>query len=277
MKLMNKLGFLSALVLLSAICSQVAAQSVSVSPSRLYFKELPGGYKSQKIRITNNGSKAETFQVTFSDFSSGGNQGKTQVAKQGDNVRGCSQWLSASPGFFELAPGVTQDVDVLIQVPNLAEANNARWAVASVKISKEKSGSSEKGSDVTGMQILQSFQFLIHIFQTPPTVSLKALDVLSFKDLTAVSDSVQVLGMEVENVGETILDCASYIDVVNIQTGASNRYKNKGFTILPEGKRLVKFNIPAELSKGKYSVLGVVDYGSDSDLAGAELMIEVKK
>jgi len=29
------------------------------------------------------------------------------------------------------------------------------------------------------------------------------------------------------------------------------------------------------MTKGKYNILGVLDYGSDSDLAGAELNIEI--
>ncbi|TLX74919.1 hypothetical protein E9993_10990 [Labilibacter sediminis] len=81
--------------------------------------------------------------------------------------------------------------------------------------------------------------------------------------------------MEVENVGETILDCAPYLDVVNLKTGESRRIKRKGFSILPEGKRMIKLSLPSDLPAGKYSILGVVDYGSDTDLAGAELELVI--
>ena len=273
---MNKIGLISAMFILVSATMQMMAQSVSVSPSRLYFKELPGGFKSQKIRVTNNGTKSETFQLGFNDFASDGNKGKTQIVKGEDNLRGCSQWLSASPSFFELAPGVTQDVEILMQVPNTPEAKNARWAVAAVKLAREKTGSGEKGSDVTGMQILQTFQFLIHIFQTPPTVTYKEANVLSFTRLSTSQDSVQVLSMEVENAGETILDCAPYLDVVNLNTGESKRIRNRAFSVLPEGRRAIRFTLPGDLAKGKYSILGVIDYGSDSDLAGAELTIDIE-
>ena len=170
-----------------------------------------GGYKGQKIRVANNGTNKQTFQITFNDFSSTGNKGKTQILKEEDNNRGCAQWLAASPAFFELAPGVTQDVEILLQVPNVPEANNARWAVANVKLTRERTGPQASGEDVTGMQILQTFQFLVHIFQTPPSVQYKEAQVLSFKDVTTATDSIRILGMEVENVGETILDCAPYL------------------------------------------------------------------
>jgi len=133
----------------------------------------------------------------------------------------------------------------------------------------------DKGSNVTGMQIIQTFQFLIHIFQSPPTVTFKQADVISFKDVSEPGAEEKTLTMEVENSGDAILDCAPYLDVVNLNTGESRRIKGKGFTILPGGKRVVKFTLPKGLSKGKYNILGVVDYGSDADLAGAELNIEI--
>ena len=272
---MKKRSFFSALLIIVVFSSGILAQSVSVSPSRLYFKEPPGGYKSQKIYVTNNGKKSETFQVLFHDFRSEGNKGKTQVVKDGEYEHGCSKWLSASPAFFDLAPGQTQEVDILMQVPNTPEANNSRWAVALVKLSKENTGPQDKGNNVTGMQIIQTFQFLIHIFQTPPSVTFKQADIVSFKDITTPQDESKVLQIEVENTGDAIIDCAPYLDVVNMNTGESRRIKGKGFTVLPGGKRQVRFMLPKGLPKGKYNILGVVDYGSDSDLAGAELNIDI--
>lgn len=264
---------LTAMFLISP-CSVLIAQNVAVSPSRLYFKEAPGSSRAQTIRVTNNGDKPESFQVTFNNFASEGNQGKTQILEDGDE-RGCAQWLSATPAFFELQPGTSQEIKIMLQVPNTPEANNVRWAIAAVKLAKEKTGSGSGSDQETGMQIVQTFQFLIHIFQTSPAVKHKEANVLSFKKLSQAGDSVQVLGMEVANVGETILDCAPYLDIVNISTGVSQRVKTRGFSILPGGQREIKLNLPKDLPKGKYSVLGVIDYGSDSDLAGAELELEL--
>jgi len=273
---MKKVIVLSVCVFLGGVLSQLQAQSVSVTPSRLYFKESLGAYKSQKIRITNNGNKTETFQVTFNNFGSEGNKGKTQIIKDENYTHGCSQWLSAAPSFFELAPGVTQDVEILMQVPNVAEANNSRWAVANVKLSKENTGGGNGSNNETGMQILQTFQFLIHIFQTPPTVTYKEAHITSFVDGGKSTKGEQMLLMEVENSGETILDCVPYLDLVNLKSGEASRVKSKAFTVLPAGRREVRFYLPTALSKGKYSILGVVDYGSDSDLAGAEMEIELE-
>ena len=266
---------LTGLALLMLVSIGTVAQSVSVTPSRLYFKEALGAYKSQKIRVTNNGTKAETFQVTFNNFGSSGNKGKTHLVEDENYEHGCSQWLSASPAFFELAPGVTQDVDIMMQVPNVPEANTSRWAVANVKLSKENTGGQDGASNETGMQIMQTFQFLIHIFQTPPTVTYKEANITSFVHKGANDKNQQELVMEVENTGETILDCAPYLDVVSLKTGETTRINSRAFTVLPGGKREIRFQLPSALAKGKYSILGVVDYGSDTDLAGAELELEI--
>jgi hypothetical protein len=171
---------------------------------------------------------------------------------------------------------VTQDVEILLQVPNVPEANSARWAVANVKLSKENTGGKSGSENETGMQIMQTFQFLIHIFQTPPTVTFKEASIINFLHKGASAKNEQVLVMEVENTGATILDCAPYLDVVNLRSGESTRVKARAFTVLPEGTREIKMHLPSALPKGKYSILGVVDYGSDTDLAGAELEIEIK-
>jgi P pilus assembly chaperone PapD len=253
------------------------AQSASVTPSRLYYKVAPGGYKSQKIRVTNNGKTAETFKVEFADFSAPGKKGKTLVTPAGEtNPRGCSQWLSASPAFVEIAPGETKDIQLLLQVPNIPEANNARWAVAVVKLTKENKGGGDGGSDVVGMRILQSFQFVIHIFQTPPSVTFKEAIIQKFYRDSLSTDSVVTLKMEVKNTGEAIVDCAPYLDIVNSKTGEKITIKNKGFTVLPGGERELVFKLPKKLAKGTYDVLGVVDYGSDSDIAGAELKLQIE-
>jgi len=263
------------LLLFTALSGPLFAQSVSVSPSRLYFEGDLGDYKSQLIRVTNNGQQTETFLVSFNSFMSEGNKGKTKLVDAENNTHSCAEWLSASPAFFELQAGQTQDVQVLLQVPNTQEANSVRWAVASVKVTKENTGLNEQGSDVVGMQILQTFQFLIHVFQTPPGITHKEAQVDNFKMKSMPGDSLQVMTMDVHNTGPTILNCAPYLDLVNLNTGEMQRIKNKGFTVLPNGIRQIRFILPSELETGKYSVLGVIDYGSDSDLAGAELTVDI--
>lgn len=271
-----KLKKLSFLLLFSTLAIIGYSQSASVTPSRLYYKVAPGEYKSQTIRVTNNGAKAETFKVSFANFSSEGNKGKTTIDTTLNDSRGCSQWLSASPSFFEVSPGETKDVEILLQVPNTPEANNTRWAVTSIKLARENTGNAEKGKDVVGMQIIQTFQFVVHIFQTPPSVTFKEATILKFYKDSLASDSAIRLNMEIKNSGEAIIDCVPYLDVVNMNTGEKTRVTNRAFSVLPGGQREIFFYLPKKLKKGEYNILGIVDYGSITEIAASELNIKIK-
>lgn len=277
---MNKIVLVLASFLIS---TALFSQSASVSPSRLYFDVSPGEYKSKTIRVTNNGKSKESFKVSFIDFNSPGSEGKTKLDSSGSQ-HGCSEWLTASPSFFELEAGESKEVEVLLQVPNIPEANTVRWAAASVKIARENK-EFDKGADVkSAMQIVQTFQFIIHIFQTPPNVTFKEAVINSFErtkpveikttDSTATQDIA--LKMTVENTGDAIIDCAPYIDLINLDNGDERRVKQKGFTVLPGGVRTIVFTIPNDLPKGNYSALGIVDYGSNTDLAAYEIDLKIE-
>jgi P pilus assembly chaperone PapD len=272
---MNKNYIVLFVFLLASIVAY--SQNVSVSPSRFYFNVSPGNYKSQKLRVTNNGTKPQTFTVNFVNFGSSGNKGKTQIDTNRTSAHGMADWLSASPSFFELGAGESKEVDILLQLPNIPEANSVRWALASVKISKENTGPTEKGENVTGMAIVSTFSFLIHLFQTPPSVTYTEVIVEKFyEDTINSNDSIRVLVMDTKNIGDAIANCVPYLDMVNLKNGEKRQVKTKGYTILPGGVRQIKFIIPSDLSKGEYNILGIVDYGSETDIAAMELNIKIE-
>ncbi len=264
------------LILVTLIASNVYGQSVSVSPSRLYYTVSVGEYKSQIVKVTNNSDKKQSFILSFADFEAKGIKGKTAIMKQGESEHSCSKWLSATPSFFEIEAGETQDVQVLLQLPNTPDANKVRWATMNIKLAKERKAPGKNDDKTVGLGILQTFQFVIHIFQTPPTVTHKEAKIISFKEIKTANDSIRTLQIHVENTGQAIVDCASYIELTNLNTGETIREKPIAFTILPGSERLAYFVLPKKLKKGKYSILAVVDYGSDDTIQAAEMNLVVK-
>ncbi|HRH66582.1 MAG TPA: hypothetical protein PLU53_09825 [Bacteroidia bacterium] len=251
------------------------AQSVSISPSRLYYKVGIGEYKNQEISVTNNSSQRQSFTVLFSDFEPAGIEGKSRFMEAGESSNSCSRWLSATPSFFEIEPGQTQKIQVLLQVPSSPDANKVKWAAMRIKLTKEKKASDLNDKSAIGLGVNETFQFVAHIFQTPPSVTMKSAEIESFKDVKFDDDRGRILVLNMRNTGEAILDCASYLEFTNLQTGEEERLKPVAFTVLPGGSREIKFAVPKSLSKGKYSVLGVVDFGSRENVQAAELQMEV--
>jgi len=253
-----------------------SAQSVSLAPSRVYFKASPGETKKQVVHVTNSSQAKQSFTITFGDFSATGTDGKTQLMKGGESEHTCASYMSASPSFFELEPGKSQDVEVIIDLPNIPESNKVKWGTMMLKLTKEKTQANKGENDGVGMGILETFQFVVHIFQTPPNITLKQAEIESFKEVTTAQDTARMLSLTTKNTGDAILDCASYLEFSNLHTGFEQRSKPAAFTILPGGGRQMKFSVPNHLPKGKYTVTAVVDIGSKDAVQAAEMEIEIQ-
>jgi P pilus assembly chaperone PapD len=238
---------------LTIVCFSGFAQSVSLSPSRIYFKAAPGEVKKHVVHVTNNSTTRQSFTVTFADFAAPGIEGKTQLLKAGESEHSCSRYMSASPSFFEVEPGKTQDIEVIIDLPNLPEANKVKWGTMMLKLAKEKTEANRNLKDGVGMGIIETFQFVVHIFQTPPSVTLRQAEITNFSEVIA-SDKKRTLELITKNTGEAIIDCATYLEFTNLKTGYEQRTKPIAYTVLPEGSRLNIFYVPEYMPAGRYTV-----------------------
>jgi hypothetical protein len=117
----------------------------------------------------------------------------------------------------------------------------------------------------------------VHIFQTPPTVTAKNAEIETFTEVTTEKDSTRMMLLRVKNSGEAILDCVSYLEYTNLQSGEEQRQKPIAYTLLPGTARELKFPISSALPDGKYSLLGVVDYGSRENVQAAETEVTIKR
>lgn len=244
-------------------------QKISTSPTRLNYKVSPGGSSTGLITVTNNAEKRQTFTVDFGDFDAS-RAGKSKFLEKGVLPRTCANWLSATPSLFELDPGESQQIRVVMDVPQDSTALIARWAVAYIRLSEERQVSQEN-SDGLVVNLNQAYRFGVYIFQTPPNAVYAKGELIDFKQ-----DDDQLV-LRLRNVGETFLKCNSYAEFTNLQTGEISRLKPRNFTVLPASNRDVTFIIPNDYPPGKYSVLGVLDYGNRDEVEAAELEIEIKQ
>lgn len=274
---MNTIRRKSAILLFSILASGFAyGQSASVSPSRLYFNAGPGQSQTRQITVTNNSETPQSFTVSFADFSSPGTDGKTELVDPGENPNSASRWLSASPSLLELNAGESRDVEIILQLPDSPDAAKVIWATTLVKLARERTQPPGLGEDAMGFGIMHTFQFVIHVFQTPPNITFKDARILAFEDIGKDEDGKRTLMLHVENTGEAIIDVAAYLELTNLRTGETNRERARAFTTLPGHSRRMNFNLPENLAPGNYSVLGVVDYGDREAVIAAELNITVE-
>ena len=273
---MNALKRNIAILFLTLAGTLVYGQSASVSPSRLYFNAEPGQTQVRRITVTNNSETPQSFTVSFADFSSPGTDGKTELADAGESPHSASRWLSASPSLVELAAGESRDVEVILQLPDSPEAAKVVWATTLIRLARERTQPPGLGEDAMGFGIMHTFQFVIHVFQTPPSVTFKDARILAFKDSGKDDVGKRTLMLHLENTGEAIIDVAAYIELTNLRTGETIRERARAFTTLPGHSRKMNFNLPENLVPGDYSILGVVDYGDREAVIAAELNITVE-
>ena len=270
-------SLLSRLIMICLIISNAQAQNVAVSPSRLYYKTPIGEYKVQEVTVTNSATIPQSFTVSFGDFEPSGTQGKSQIMKKGESPNSCAEWLSAEPSFFEIGPGQTQKIKILMQVPSSPDANKVKWSAMQIRLAREKKAADLNDQNAIGLGVTETFQFVVHIFQSPPTVTVKNAEIESFSEITTDKDSIRIMMLRVVNSGEAILDCVSYLEYTNLSSGEENRQKPIAYTLLPGTARELKFPISSALAEGKYSLLGVVDYGSRENVQAAETEVMIKR
>jgi len=80
----------------------------------------------------------QSFELTFGDFAAPGSAGKFTLLKAGESPNSITKYISANPAFFELEPGQTKDVQILLELPNLPESNKAKWGTLLVKTCQRK-------------------------------------------------------------------------------------------------------------------------------------------
>jgi hypothetical protein len=243
------------------------AQKISTSPTRLNFKVPPGGSQRGKITVANNSEESQAFQVDFGDFDAS-RSGKSQFLQKGELERSCADWVSADPAYFELGPGEQQEIMLVMDVPQDSSALMARWAVAYIRLAQERQGQ-DRNSDGLIVNLNQSYRFGVYIFQTPPSVTYSKGEVIDF------THKENSLVLRLRNVGETFLKCNSYAEITNLSNGETTRLESKSFTVLPASNRDVVFELPSTYAPGRYSVLGVLDYGNRDEVAAAEIEITI--
>jgi hypothetical protein len=247
---------------------------VSVSPSHFHFTQEQGQIKTYDITVKNTTSTAKSFNVNIYDFDMNG-KGKSSFLPPGDGKYSLSKWMNISPTFIELEPFKTKKVKVTISVPSDDNGRKAAWSILMIEQEAPRSNlvNTKKDGNTVAFGIVPTFAFGIFAYQNPPNVLTNNIEFTEFQFLE--NDAVNKLLLEVQNKGDGIAYCTSYIDLTNLDTGEQQRLRVKNFTIVPDLTRDFIFNLPQTLQKGKYLAVGVLDYESSEEIQAAKLEFEI--
>jgi hypothetical protein len=125
------------------------------------------------------------------------------------------------------------------------------------------------------MGVIPTFSFGIYVYQNPPNVVINKVEITNFsKSLNPKGKTV--LELKAKNTGDGMPFSTSYVELNNIKTGKKIKLGKKMFTILPDHERVFSYELPDNLEKGEYSVLGVLDFGSKTEIGGATLDLKIE-
>ena len=262
--------FLLSLLLLVCFSVHSKAQNLGVHPTTLEFNLINGQSETQVINISNGSDKKVQFKLYLNDWirdSVGGHA----YFEPNTQPRSCSRWVTLSKNFVELEPGQFTTVNVKLQLPDSpAVTNQMKWSMLFIETVEEQVNNGNKGAAATVKNLLR---IGVHIYQTPPTLTKKQMKVYEIKPVPNAKNTYQVV---CQNVGDMMLECKSYIELSSMADGKKTKLEPVEFPVFPGQKRYVTFQLPANIAKGKYSALGVVDAGEDLSLEAVESTIEVE-
>lgn len=243
---------------------------VAVSPSSFHLSMKPGSSAVKEITVNNDTKNNYKFNVGTTDF---------EMNKQGDPVSspGCkyalSKWMTISPTYFELKPHQKQKIKLLITIPDTAFF--AAWSIVALdQVSDRPKLDVEPSDKNIAFGVINTIGFGVYVFQNPPNVKINNVEIKKFT--LSEKDSVKIITMEVKNTGDGIGYSTAYVELTNLNNGKTQKLPVTRFTILPQFEREFSFLIPKIIEKGKYSVVGVLDFGSKEEIKAAELEFEIQ-
>lgn len=264
--LRTKLTFL---VLL--LTSLIYAQDFEVSPVVMNFNADPGEIQKKQINLINHSSQPQKYTLKISDYSLD-KDGNKKMVQLGNNKRSCADWLTLNPSFVELRPNQSSTIDVLMTVPK--DGFNAKWCMIHVEATKEQSAFEVDKNLATGVLITP--RIVIQIKQSPRSNNNYRATISNLREITKPGDKERNFVATVTNIGDNIIDAKITLALANMETAKEEKFSTVKVTVYPDGYREVKLQLPANLTKGKYALAAILDYGHRQPLGGTQLMLDVK-
>ena len=248
------------------------AQRINVNPTILTFNESAGQSSTQLLTITNLSNKVQAYQLSLGDWIRD-TTGEHRYYAPGTIKRSCANWVTFDNAVVEVDPQKSKDVRVTLTIPaDSAATKEMKWAMIFVQNVQEQTGNENKAVKLKAT-IKEIYRIGIHIYQTPPNVNKKEAKAIS---LAQNKDNKDLFDFTMVNSGTTMLDCKVRLVLTNLANGTEIKLDEQSFPVFPEGKRIVKLEIPKTVPNGKYSMLGILEYDPDMPLEAIESSLEKK-
>lgn len=252
---------------------------VAVSPSTIRFNAKPGAVQTRTVKVTNDTKREYNFQLKFQDLMYDPINGEEKAAKK-DYRYALSRYLSLSPSYLQLKPRESKVISITANVPAGDSNAIALWTQLIIDQVFDRKPLEIPGADknVIGLGIKAGMGFAVNIYQNPPNVKSKDIEVvkLKYNPKDPSKKRNATINAKVKNKGDGIGYCLFYIEFTNLTTGKQSKEKVKQFSILPGLEKTFTHDIAEDFPKGNYSALMVLDFGDPETIQSAEIDFKVE-
>jgi len=252
----------------------ITAQTISFSPTRVFFEGNPEETVTEIITISNSGKDTYEFIVHIQDWKrdSLGNKLYFPMATLPNSN---AKYIGLSTTNLKVEPGERKTFPISISIPkevNSSSTNSMLFFTQTNALEPNTKGKS-------GMGIKTSLELGIQLFYTPHETKIGDLDFLAFEhqNETVQGKQVKRLAIKLKNTGEVNKDSFIKFELTNKLTGEEIKIKSIPIAIMPLDYQWVYCPIADTLAEGEYLAVAILESGADNNLKVAEKNIYVKK
>lgn len=236
-----------------------------MSPTRLFLTGNPGETITEPVILSNSSDKDYVFNINFKDWEREENGNKIYY-EPGSLKNSNASWLSTFESNVNIPAGTTKEILVSMQIPKDASKSAL---TNSMLFFTQISTQSDKTQATSGIGIIALFEFGLHVYYTPPSNSLKSMEITAIEEITNdISDEKRV-AISIINDGNTVNDATVQFELTNIETGEEIKLDPKPISSMPGTAQVIHFILPKDIS-GKYLGVTIIKMAGTNDLRVGE-------
>jgi len=260
------------------VYQQAAAQAVSFSPTRVFFKGNPGETVSEVITISNTSKLPYEFVTSIADWKRD-SVGQKEYAEMGTMPHSNAKHIQLSGTTLQVNPGEQKSFTVSMIIP----VNPSSSIASNSMLFFTQTNAQEPDMDgKSGVGVKVSMELGVQLFYTPYDSKPGDLHFLAFEKDETISDDNALnsrnirLAVKFQNTGEVNKDGFVRFELTNKQSGDEVKAKPIPIAIMPHDEQWVYYTLPHPIDEGEYLAVAILDAGNNFDLKVAEKNIHVQ-
>ncbi len=252
-----------------ALCAH-GQSSFQVESSRLFFSEPAAGVApATKLKVKNPGTNRLVIRASCSDWQRD-SVGDKKYFPPGTLETSCCPYLTVQPETIELGPGQEQELLITLN-PTAQSQRMLNGMLMLTQVNEEV----WQGKAKTKAQIMFRMRIGVHLYYTPKHVTKRSLSVDTLLVKSGINE-LKPLQVKIHNTGDLNLDSHVRFELTNLQTSQEYKVESLAVNTMPAEIIWLKTELPANLPKGRYLIVAIVDSGPESQLEVAELETELQ-